>query len=199
MYIQLVKEGAEVLLVPSAFTVPTGTAHWHTLLRGTMFRLSWAGKVKTYRSRSAYVVPPSPLCSYHRSHERIGITLNSIHLDLTARAIESQCFVVAAAQFGEHNAKRKSYGHSLVVDPWGKILVDAGGYGDSDTENTTAATTNTTGTGSSVTKTTLDSFFQPLPSIVTCEIDRELITAVRERIPVQLHRTECSVNLGNTR
>lgn len=66
------------VLVPSAFLVPTGRAHWHTLLR--------------------------------------------------ARAIESQCYVVAAAQAGLHkNSKgesRETYGHSLVVDPWGEILVD---------------------------------------------------------------------------
>ncbi|CAF3360792.1 unnamed protein product [Rotaria socialis] len=43
---------------------------------------------------------------------------------LRSRAIENQCFVVAAAQVGFHNTKRESYGHSLVVDPWGKILLD---------------------------------------------------------------------------
>ncbi|CAF5048563.1 unnamed protein product, partial [Rotaria sp. Silwood1] len=41
-----------------------------------------------------------------------------------ARAIENQCFVVAAAQVGCHNSKRESYGHSLVVDPWGEVLLD---------------------------------------------------------------------------
>lgn len=66
----------QILLVPSAFTVPTGKAHWEVLLR--------------------------------------------------ARAIESQCYVIAAAQAGRHNEKRESYGHSLVVDPWGKVLADAG-------------------------------------------------------------------------
>lgn len=45
---------------------------------------------------------------------------------LRARAIESQCYVIAAAQAGKHNEKRESYGHSLVVDPWGKVLADAG-------------------------------------------------------------------------
>lgn len=60
MYIRLVQEGAQIMLVPSAFTVPTGKAHWHTLLR--------------------------------------------------ARAIESQCYVLAAAQYGRHNEKRESYG-----------------------------------------------------------------------------------------
>jgi predicted amidohydrolase len=67
-------DGAEVLLVPSAFTAHTGAAHWHTLLR--------------------------------------------------ARAIENQCFVVAPGQVGRHNAKRNSYGHSLIIDPWGEILAE---------------------------------------------------------------------------
>lgn len=77
MYIDLIQQGAEVLLVPSAFTVPTGQAHWHILLR--------------------------------------------------SRAIENQCYVLAAAQVGQHNSKRQSYGHSIAIDPWGEILNDAGG------------------------------------------------------------------------
>jgi predicted amidohydrolase len=77
MYEALVKKGAEVLLVPSAFTVLTGQAHWEILLR--------------------------------------------------ARAIETQCYVLASAQAGQHNEKRASYGHSLIVDPWGKVVEDAGG------------------------------------------------------------------------
>lgn len=68
------QNGAEILTYPAAFTVPTGKAHWHTLLR--------------------------------------------------ARAIENQCYVVAAAQWGHHNDKMQTYGHSLVVDPWGDILLD---------------------------------------------------------------------------
>ena len=64
--------GAEMLFVPSAFTVPTGKVHWETLLR--------------------------------------------------ARAIENQCYVVAPAQFGRHNARRASFGHTMVVDPWGQIV-----------------------------------------------------------------------------
>ncbi|KNC50516.1 nitrilase [Thecamonas trahens ATCC 50062] len=67
--------GADVVTAPSAFTVPTGEAHWHVLLR--------------------------------------------------ARAIESQCYMIAAAQVGKHNAKRESYGHTLIVDPWGKIVAEA--------------------------------------------------------------------------
>jgi predicted amidohydrolase len=66
--------GAEILTFPAAFTVPTGKAHWHTLLR--------------------------------------------------ARAIENQCFVIAAAQWGHHNEKIQTYGHSVVIDPWGTVLLD---------------------------------------------------------------------------
>ena len=67
--------GAEIVLVPSAFTVPTGQAHWLTLLR--------------------------------------------------ARAIENQCYVVAAAQVGRHNDKRESWGESVIIDPWGSVLAKA--------------------------------------------------------------------------
>jgi deaminated glutathione amidase len=45
---------------------------------------------------------------------------------LRARAIENQCYVIAAAQVGQHHEKRESYGHGMVVDPWGKVLVDLG-------------------------------------------------------------------------
>jgi len=73
----LTNEGANILTIPAAFTVPTGEAHWHILMR--------------------------------------------------ARAIEAGCFVVAAAQVGRHEDGRVTYGHSLVVDPWGKVLLDMGG------------------------------------------------------------------------
>ncbi|XP_037615547.1 deaminated glutathione amidase [Sebastes umbrosus] len=46
---------------------------------------------------------------------------------LRARAIETQCFVLAAAQVGRHHEKRSSYGHALAVDPWGEVLADCGG------------------------------------------------------------------------
>jgi predicted amidohydrolase len=46
---------------------------------------------------------------------------------LQARAIETQCYVVAAAQVGAHNEKRMSYGHSTVIGPWGEVLVEMGG------------------------------------------------------------------------
>jgi predicted amidohydrolase len=68
--------GATILTVPAAFTVPTGAAHWHILLR--------------------------------------------------ARAIEAGAFVIAAAQTGQHQDGRRTYGHSLVIDPWGEILCDMG-------------------------------------------------------------------------
>ncbi len=76
MFRDLAKQGAQVLAIPSAFTVPTGKAHWHAMLR--------------------------------------------------ARAIETGCFVIAPAQCGEHDGGRKTYGHSLIVDPWGRILAEAG-------------------------------------------------------------------------
>lgn len=75
LYRAQVARGARLLTVPSAFTVPTGQAHWHLLLR--------------------------------------------------ARAVENQCFVVAPAQCGVHgDTGRSSYGHSLIVDPWGEVLAE---------------------------------------------------------------------------
>ncbi len=47
------------------------------------------------------------------------------HPLLRARAIETGCYVCAPAQAGQHNAKRQSYGHSLIIDPWGRILAEA--------------------------------------------------------------------------
>jgi predicted amidohydrolase len=49
------------------------------------------------------------------------------HVLLRARAIEAQAFVIAAAQVGQHEDGRETYGHSLVVDPWGEVLLDMGG------------------------------------------------------------------------
>src|SRR5690606_8324064 len=49
------------------------------------------------------------------------------HLLQRARAVESSAYVVAAAQVGEHEDGRRTYGHSLVIDPWGDILLDMGG------------------------------------------------------------------------
>ena len=45
---------------------------------------------------------------------------------LRARAIENGCFVFAPAQWGEHAEGRRTYGHSLIIDPWGEVLADAG-------------------------------------------------------------------------
>ena len=101
--------GAQVLLVPSAFAVKTGEAHWETLLR--------------------------------------------------ARAIETQCYVVAAAQAGQHNTDgncRKSWGHALAFDPWGKCVAK---LDDPD------------GTG-----------------VAIFEIDSDLIETTRSNMPMHLHR-----------
>src|SRR5215469_4216912 len=75
LYRALAQAGADFLAIPSAFTVPTGRAHWHVLLR--------------------------------------------------ARAIENGCFVFAPAQWGEHGGGRRTFGHALIVAPWGEILVEA--------------------------------------------------------------------------
>ncbi|WP_164116712.1 carbon-nitrogen hydrolase family protein [Sphingorhabdus sp. Alg239-R122] len=76
LYRKLAEAKADIIAIPAAFTVPTGEAHWHVLLR--------------------------------------------------ARAIETSSFVIAAAQCGMHEDGRKTYGHSLVVDPWGRVLHDGG-------------------------------------------------------------------------
>lgn len=48
------------------------------------------------------------------------------HVLLRARAIENTCYVMAPAQGGRHNERRESYGHALVIDPWGHVLADTG-------------------------------------------------------------------------
>lgn len=73
----LARAGAEVIAVPAAFTVPTGEAHWATLLR--------------------------------------------------SRAIETGSWIIAAAQGGRHQNGRATYGHSMIVDPWGKIVAEIDG------------------------------------------------------------------------
>jgi deaminated glutathione amidase len=50
------------------------------------------------------------------------------HVLLRARAVENLCYVLAAAQYGRHNAKRVTYGHSLIVDPWGVVLAEVGDH-----------------------------------------------------------------------
>jgi len=87
LFARLAEADADVIAVPAAFTVPTGKAHWHILLR--------------------------------------------------ARAIEAGLFIVAAAQVGHHDDGRNTFGHSLVIDPWGELLLDMGeqpgvGFADID-------------------------------------------------------------------
>ena len=72
LYLSLAQLGAEVLLVPAAFTLTTGKEHWEALLR--------------------------------------------------ARAIENQCYVAAAAQTGRHNPRRDTFGHAMIIDPWGTVV-----------------------------------------------------------------------------
>lgn len=73
LYRKLADLGAELVVVPAAFTLATGKDHWHVLLR--------------------------------------------------ARAIESQAYVAAAGQFGVHPHYCRTYGKSLVADPWGDVIV----------------------------------------------------------------------------
>ncbi len=77
LFEELGRRRCDAISIPAAFTVPTGQAHWHLLLR--------------------------------------------------TRAVEASAYVVAAAQVGEHEDGRRTYGHSLVVDPWGEVLLDMGG------------------------------------------------------------------------
>jgi len=109
--------GAQIITYPSAFTVPTGKAHWETLLR--------------------------------------------------ARAIETQSYVIAAAQCGAHNeaGTRRSYGHSMIVDPWGKVVAELGGEEDEKRRG-------------------LD-----VGEIATAEIDLEYLEKVRREVPL-LRRTD---------
>jgi predicted amidohydrolase len=75
LYRQLALDGAQLFLVPAAFTALSGKAHWHVLLR--------------------------------------------------ARAIETGCYIVAPAQSGTHADGRKTYGHSLIINPWGEVIAEA--------------------------------------------------------------------------
>lgn len=108
LYLKYAQSGVHLILVPSAFLVPTGRAHWHVLLR--------------------------------------------------ARAIESQAFVIAAAQSGRHRSghvTRETYGHSLAVAPWGRILREAKKRG---------------------------------PSAFVVDLDPKLIAQARTQIPMAEHR-----------
>ena len=85
LFRSLLDAGMQILVVPSAFTAITGSAHWDVLVR--------------------------------------------------ARAIENQCYVIAAAQGGYHINGRETYGHSMIVDPWGNILdelASGSGFVDAD-------------------------------------------------------------------
>jgi deaminated glutathione amidase len=74
LYRALAAQGAELLVVPAAFTARTGAAHWHVLLK--------------------------------------------------ARAVENQCYLIAPGQHGTHAGGRATYGHSLILDPWGEVLAE---------------------------------------------------------------------------
>ena len=76
LYRYLAGAGAELLMIPAAFTAYTGKDHWQVLLQ--------------------------------------------------ARAIENTAYVVAPAQTGQHEGRRQTHGHALVIDPWGTVLADAG-------------------------------------------------------------------------
>jgi predicted amidohydrolase len=74
LFHELFKKGAEIIVLPSAFTVKTGEAHWHVLTR--------------------------------------------------ARALDTFCYILAPAQSGTHASGRKTYGHSVIIDPWGSIIAE---------------------------------------------------------------------------
>ncbi len=100
--------GAQLLLVPSAFAMKTGEAHWETLLR--------------------------------------------------CRAIETQCYVVAAAQAGLHNTdgnQRRSWGHAIAFDPWGTAVASHGADGE---------------------------------GVATFEVDLDLLDTTRQNMPMDRHR-----------
>ena len=109
LYSKYAAAGVDVILIPSAFLVPTGVAHWEILVR--------------------------------------------------ARAIESQAYVLASAQGGEHlgvgGGTRATYGHSMIVDPWGLILAEV-----------------TSDQG----------------RVIRCELRSDRIEQVRKQIPMKNHR-----------
>lgn len=113
LFQQLTEQGADVIVVPAAFTKVTGAAHWQTLLQ--------------------------------------------------ARAIETQCYVVAANQGGEHilhgTSRRSTFGHSMIISPWGEIvgkLEEGNGF-------------------------------------VQTSFDRTLLNTVRKKMPVQQHNRFSSI------
>lgn len=109
LYTRYASAEVNAILIPSSFLVPTGKAHWETLVR--------------------------------------------------ARAIESQCYVIASAQSGAHQSvlgshTRQTYGHSLIVSPWGEKLVEMTGASD----------------------------------IEVYELDQQVVERVRQQIPMKNHR-----------
>ena len=105
---------ADVLLVPSAFAVETGRAHWETLLR--------------------------------------------------CRAIETQCYVIGAAQAGQHHNhgnKRRTYGHAVAYDPWGDCVASFAAIAEDGSAET---------------------------GVAVFEVDSAIITKTRQRMPLDAHR-----------
>ncbi|THX39956.1 putative nitrilase [Aureobasidium pullulans] len=85
------------------------------------------------------------------------------HALLTARAIETQSYVLAPAQVGPHNKKRSSYGHSLIIDPWGRTLAELGSEDDFNKKG--------------------DSWE---PELATADIDFDQLAKIKKGVP--LHR-----------
>jgi nitrilase len=108
LYRSYAAQGCDLLSAPSAFTVPTGAAHWEILLR--------------------------------------------------ARAIENQAYVLAPAQIGAHPGGRRTYGHSLILDPWGKVVARATDRDDASGE------------------------------LIVADLQRQLVDEIRRKIPALTHR-----------
>jgi predicted amidohydrolase len=109
LYFRYAQKEVDVILIPAAFLVKTGQAHWETLIR--------------------------------------------------ARAIESQCYVLAAAQSGRHQSQvseafRDTYGHTMAADPWGRVV----------------------------------GFLEKDVGLVYCELQKSEIESVRRQIPMKNHR-----------
>ncbi|KKY25502.1 putative nitrilase [Phaeomoniella chlamydospora] len=119
--LSLTRLGANILVYPSAFTIPTASAgHWETLL--------------------------------------------------TARAIESQSWVIASAQYGRHNRVRKSWGESLVIGPWGDVRARLRRFEPKNAEETAAAAA---------------AEYEPEPELWIGEIDMSQVEKVRREMPLK--------------
>ena len=75
------------------------------------------------RARSKICQCAAPVCLVKAFTKQTGAA--HWHILLRARAIETGCFIVAPAQIGAHENGRETYGHSLIIDPWGEILAEA--------------------------------------------------------------------------